>query len=86
MGLLRFRALIYTTHDADPREDPTALVQMRQFATEAELELCRPGVSQVRMVIEIVQQLKQVMDENGAALDDELVRQKEWVDHTRIND
>lgn len=56
MGLLCSRTLIYTTHDADPREDPTALVQMRQFATEAELELCRPGVSQVRMVIEIVQQ------------------------------
>ncbi|MBD3667991.1 MAG: Hsp70 family protein, partial [Kangiella sp.] len=33
-------------HDADPHEDPTALVQMRQFATEAKLELCRPGVSQ----------------------------------------
>ncbi|MCG8392811.1 MAG: Hsp70 family protein [Pseudomonadales bacterium] len=38
-------------HDADPREDPTALVQMRQFATEAKLELCRPGVSQVRKTL-----------------------------------
>lgn len=32
------------------------------------------------------QQLKQVMDENGAALDDELVRQKEWVDNTAVNE
>ncbi|MCK0154931.1 Hsp70 family protein [Alcanivorax sp. S6407] len=38
-------------HDADPREDPTALVQMRQFATEAKLELCRPGVTQVRKTL-----------------------------------
>lgn len=32
----------------DPREDSTALVQLRRFATEAKLELCQPGRSQVR--------------------------------------
>jgi Molecular chaperone len=42
-------------HGNDPREDSTsgnvALVQLRQFATEAKLELCKPGVSQVRKTL-----------------------------------
>lgn len=38
-------------HNADPREDPTSLVQLRQFATEAKLELCKPGVTQVRKTL-----------------------------------
>lgn len=38
-------------HGEDPRNDKTALVQLRQFSTEAKLELCRPGVSQVRKTL-----------------------------------
>ena len=38
-------------HGQDPREDSTALVQLRQFATEAKLELCKPGVSQVKKTL-----------------------------------
>jgi molecular chaperone DnaK len=32
------------------------------------------------------QKLKQIIDETGAALDDELIKQKEWVSNTRINE
>jgi molecular chaperone DnaK len=35
----------------DPREDSTALVQLRRFATETKLELCQPGRGQVRKSI-----------------------------------
>ncbi len=38
-------------HGQDPRQDNTALVQLRQFATEAKLELCKPGVSQIRKTL-----------------------------------
>ncbi|WP_068546305.1 Hsp70 family protein [Thalassotalea crassostreae] len=38
-------------HGDDPRQNSTALVQLRQFATEAKLELCKPGVNQVRKTL-----------------------------------
>lgn len=38
-------------HNSDPSSDPAALVQLRQFATEAKLELCKPGVTQVRKTL-----------------------------------
>ncbi|MGB0936712.1 MAG: Hsp70 family protein [Colwellia sp.] len=38
-------------HGEDPRSNRTALVQLRQFATEAKLALCKPGVNQIRKTL-----------------------------------
>jgi len=35
----------------DPNQDPISVVQLRQFATQAKLELCKPGVNQVRKTL-----------------------------------